>query len=104
MSDNTDVCDHGPVAVGVAPDHQAAVGVDVIVLSISAGGAEVGADRGSHFHVLENFFETMPGSCEGHQHNTDVVQGAVPGGARDVQLPHPVLLQALARACPPAPA
>ena len=59
MSYNTDVCDHGPVAVGVAPDHQAAVGVDVIVLSISAGGAEVGADRGSHFHVLENFFEMM---------------------------------------------
>ena len=43
MSYNTDVCDHGPVAVGVAPDHQAAVGVDVIMLSISAGGAEVGA-------------------------------------------------------------
>ena len=59
MSYNTDVCDHGPVAVGVAPDHQAAVGVAVIVLSISAGGAEVGADMGSHFHVLENFFETM---------------------------------------------
>ena len=53
MSDNTDVCDHGPVAVGVAPDHQTAGGVDVIVLAISAGRAEVGADRGYPFHVLE---------------------------------------------------
>ena len=53
MSDNTDVCDPGHGAVGVEPDHLTAGGVDVVMLSISADTAEVGADRSSHFQDME---------------------------------------------------
>ena len=49
MNDNTDVRDPEHGAVGVESDHLTAGGVVVVVLSISADTAEVGADRSSHF-------------------------------------------------------